>query len=439
LSLFLILTEHFSCNFFCLITISRRKAVMKRSRKASVKIELEDSKDCDSNADAETQSVKSNAHQVEEYKVQTKKEKLDLSKSPFPDYQRPTPEECTTARKFLSNLHWGSPDATMRKDSTVLETENPGSPGFSVLDSLIATILSQNTTDSNSWPAFQRLKKKFPTWDSARDAPVEQMEECIRSAGLAHTKSLRIHAILNRLASERPKQPLSLEHLRSEPDTAAAMAQLTRFPGVGPKTAACVAMFTLGRPEFPVDTHVLRLALALGWVPRGTGREAAYAHLNRRVPDPLKLDLHVLLVLHGKMYRNDPSMLRRALAEDARPGSTTPAGGGALDEPPVDHKAGKAAKSKARAGKAQARAGGHGGSAEHAETADGDGEDSKPDGSRGGTAATGKRRRASSPPPPPPLETDQKPPPPVAARGGGRRRPAGAGASAECCVKAEPA
>ena len=244
----------------------------------------------------------------------SKSEKVDLSKSPFPEYTRPTYDECITARRFLSNLHWGSPDAEMKKESTVLETENPGSPGFTVLDSLIATILSQNTTDTNSWPAFQRLKARFPTWDSARLAPVDQMEECIRSAGLARTKSHRIHKILDALAAERPGEPLSLEHLRSEQDTAAAMAQLTRFSGVGPKTAACVAMFTLGRPEFPVDTHVLRLALALGWVPRGTGREAAYAHLNCRVPNSIKLDLHVLLVLHGKVYRNDPSMLRRALA-----------------------------------------------------------------------------------------------------------------------------
>jgi hypothetical protein len=81
-------------------------------------------------------------------------------------------------------------------------------------------------------------------------------------------------------------------------------------------------MFTLGRPEFPVDTHVLRLALALGWLPRGTGREAAYAHLNQRVPDAVKYDLHVLLVLHGKVYRNDASMLRRALAAAA--GAPTP-------------------------------------------------------------------------------------------------------------------
>ena len=307
--------------------------------KTTVKIEIEDSKEDLSpvkkgNIRRTTKLVpkSESKSELDEQKTPVlKKEKLDLSKSPFPDYVRPTPDECIVARKYLSNLHWGSPDATMRKDSTVLETESPGSPGFSVLDSLIATILSQNTTDSNSWPAFQRLKKRFPTWDSAREAPVEEMEECIRSAGLAHTKSLRIHSILNSLASERPQQPLSLEHLRSEPDTAAAMAQLTRFSGVGPKTAACVAMFTLGRPEFPVDTHVLRLALALGWVPPGTGREAAYAHLNRRVPDALKLDLHVLLVLHGKVYRNDPSMLRRALAEAARAGPGGPTKEGKLE------------------------------------------------------------------------------------------------------------
>ena len=116
-------------------------------------------------------------------KHHVKKDKHDPSSSPFPTYPRPTSAECLAARRYLSNLHWGSPDAVMRKESTVLETENPGSPGFSVLDSLIATILSQNTTDTNSWPAFKRLKARFSTWDSARLAPMEQMEECIRSAG----------------------------------------------------------------------------------------------------------------------------------------------------------------------------------------------------------------------------------------------------------------
>lgn len=74
--------------------------------------------------------------------------------------------------------------------------------------------------------------------------------------------------------------------------------------GVGPKTAACVCLFAMRRPEFPVDTHVWKLALKLGWVPPAATRETAYEHLNRRVPPELRFDLHVLLVEHGKHAKN---------------------------------------------------------------------------------------------------------------------------------------
>ena len=57
---------------------------------------------------------------------------------------------------------------------------------------------------------------------------------------------------------------------------------------MGPKTVACIMMFGLQRHEFPVDTHVWRIAKALGWVPAKATREQAYLHLNARVPDAIK-------------------------------------------------------------------------------------------------------------------------------------------------------
>jgi adenine-specific DNA glycosylase len=83
-------------------------------------------------------------------------------------------------------------------------------------------------------------------------------------------------------------------------DDEAAKRALTRFKGVGPKTAACVLMFCLGRTEFPVDVHVWRITKRLGWIPERATREQAYQHLNRRVPPEHKFSLHVLLVEHGK-------------------------------------------------------------------------------------------------------------------------------------------
>ncbi|KAK9816005.1 hypothetical protein WJX74_009869 [Apatococcus lobatus] len=75
---------------------------------------------------------------------------------------------------------------------------------------------------------------------------------------------------------------------------------LMLFKGVGKKTVACVLMFCLHRHEFPWTPHVWRIAKRLGWVPKKASRDETYEHLNMRVPDDIKYDLHVLLVGHGK-------------------------------------------------------------------------------------------------------------------------------------------
>ena len=80
--------------------------------------------------------------------------------------------------------------------------------------------------------------------------------------------------------------------------------ELSRFKGMGPKTISCVCLFALGFPDFPVDTHVLRISQKLGWVSKSTSREGAYEDLNQRVPEEYKLDLHCLLVTHGKWCYN---------------------------------------------------------------------------------------------------------------------------------------
>ena len=168
----------------------------------------------------------------------------------------------------------------------------------SILDSLVRTILSQNTTDKTSAVAFARLKEGLPTWSQVLDAPEGVAEELVRCGGLAEVKMERVRAILRDDRVRTDSEP-SLEWLHSKPDEE-VKAVLTSFKGVGPKTVACVMMFTMGRAEFPVDTHVLHIAKKLGWLPADASREQAYEHLNRRVPDECKLDLHVLLVEHGK-------------------------------------------------------------------------------------------------------------------------------------------
>jgi len=168
----------------------------------------------------------------------------------------------------------------------------------SVLDGLVGTLLSQNTSDVNSHRAFQQLKETFPTWEEVRQAPLGDVADAIRSGGLAETKAARIQQILEAIHEERGET--DLEHLRQQTNDE-IHAYLSRFPGIGPKTVSCVLLFTLGRPDFPVDTHVWRITRRLGWVPEETSREETYEILNGLVPDGIKYSLHVLLIHHGRV------------------------------------------------------------------------------------------------------------------------------------------
>ena len=169
-----------------------------------------------------------------------------------------------------------------------------------VLDSLIRTILSQNTTDKTSIRAYAELKRRFPEWESVRTAKSLDVEDAIRQGGLAEIKVRRIKDMLNSLKSERGE--CDLEWLR-EKDTEFIKEYLGQFKGVGPKTIACTLMFSMHRDDFPVDTHVLRISKQLSWIPKSFSRVEAYEYLNSQIPDDVKYDLHVLLVRHGKECR----------------------------------------------------------------------------------------------------------------------------------------
>lgn len=149
-------------------------------------------------------------------------------------------------------------------------------PRYAPLDELVFTILSQNTADVNTERTFAALKRRFPSWELVRDAPVAEIEAAIRLGGLAHTKAPRIKAVLKALSADHG--PPDLEVLGGLGDAEAARL-LTSLPGVGPKTAACVLLFALGRPVMPVDTHVYRVARRLGLIPPTMGVEQAHAVL----------------------------------------------------------------------------------------------------------------------------------------------------------------
>ena len=170
-------------------------------------------------------------------------------------------------------------------------------PPLPVIDELIATVLSQHTSDTNSERAFAQLKVRFSSWQQVTDAPVEQVASAIRCGGIADRKAHRIQQILS--AIEQREGSLDLSRLH-DLDDAAAEAYLLSLPGVGRKTAACVLAFSMGRPAFPIDTHVHRVAVRLGWIKANTTAERAHQLLAPRVPPAIAYDLHIAMITHGR-------------------------------------------------------------------------------------------------------------------------------------------
>ena len=166
-----------------------------------------------------------------------------------------------------------------------------------LLDALIQTLLSQNTSDVHSHRAFSQLKERFPTWEAAAGASVNEIERAIRSGGISRVKAERIKVLLDII--KRENGSYSLENLRDmSPDE--ARYYLDDLPGVGPKTAAVLLLFNLNYPFFPVDTHVYRVGKRLGMIPTKASVEKAHALMDRLVPDDIKYRLHVNLVDHGR-------------------------------------------------------------------------------------------------------------------------------------------
>jgi endonuclease III len=165
------------------------------------------------------------------------------------------------------------------------------------LTELVLTLLSQHTSDHNSGRAMHQLLARFPSWDAVLQAAPAEVEDAIRPAGLAPTKSKRLIALLTEVHDRAPDW--DLEFLRRLPMDE-AKRWLTSLPGVGPKTAACVLLFALGRPALPVDTHVERVAKRLGLVPPRTPADRAHELLEAQLAPSEVYAFHVDLIQHGR-------------------------------------------------------------------------------------------------------------------------------------------
>jgi len=165
------------------------------------------------------------------------------------------------------------------------------------LDSLIGTILSQNTSDVNSGRAFASLKSEFPTWERAERATSRQIASAIRHGGLSGIKSRRIKAILSEIKRKTGRLDLGFLNWMS---LRGGYDYLLSYKGVGPKTAACVLLFTCRKPIFPVDTHILRIAKRLGWARPKESAGAFQERMRGRIPRGWVYSLHINLIAHGR-------------------------------------------------------------------------------------------------------------------------------------------
>ncbi|MBI3945313.1 MAG: endonuclease III [Armatimonadetes bacterium] len=165
------------------------------------------------------------------------------------------------------------------------------------LDQLVLTVLSQSTSDVNSVRAHAALRARYPTWEAVLAAPEAEVARTIRPGGLAGVKAGRIQCILSEILQREGRLDLTfLNDVPSEP----ARAYLVTLPGVGPKTAACVLLFALGRPVLPVDTHVHRVSRRLGLIGATTSAEKAHSELQALLSEEQVFAFHLNLITHGR-------------------------------------------------------------------------------------------------------------------------------------------
>ncbi|KAF5019906.1 hypothetical protein F66182_8068 [Fusarium sp. NRRL 66182] len=265
--------------------------------------------------------------------------------TPFPDWEAPSAEDCEEVYRRLAKVH-GEATAPERIPAPSLEVSGCGEVP-SVLDALIRTRLSANTSNRNSSAAFRGLVSTFGIidkgigkgsvdWNKVRTASLPTIVDSIKTGGLAQVKGKDIKAILELVYEENTKRReifleeknggkavgiagaegktqgqkdleilkteqdiLSLDHIHGMPPDE-AMSTLTKFPGIGVKTASCVILFCLQQPSFAVDTHVHRISGWLKWVPPKATRDQTFSHLEVRIPNHLKYGLHKLFVQHGR-------------------------------------------------------------------------------------------------------------------------------------------
>ncbi len=192
------------------------------------------------------------------------------------------------------------PEEVMRRVVENLDGEygpKHNTPNGKPIDTAVAIILSQQNSAVSGKACFDELKRRFPTWNDVRRAPVDAIEDAIRTGGLARLKAKRIHALLEALAERHGAVEIG-ELPDRQPES--AIAELVRLPGVGPKTARCILLFAVGADVFPMDVHIFRIAERIGLLAPKTPDERAHRIVGALIPEGRAYSAHVNMIAHGR-------------------------------------------------------------------------------------------------------------------------------------------
>jgi endonuclease III len=213
-----------------------------------------------------------------------------------------------TARRERNSADYGypSPDVAALSakaiEVTRRLTELYGEVPFSNKDPmsmLVDIILSHRTRDEQTAAAYDNLLQRFGSWEAVRDAPTQEVQDAIANVNWPEVKAPRLQTIMRQITAERGN--LNLDFLRDLPVEEGA-AWLNRFEGVGPKTAACVLLFSCQKPLLPVDVHVHRVSGRLGLIGKKVSADNAHALLQALLPQDARsiYNFHKALLRHGQ-------------------------------------------------------------------------------------------------------------------------------------------
>ncbi len=196
------------------------------------------------------------------------------------------PKKTGMKNTTASRIPWSDFFRRMRKtrSNTALGTMKKRSP-FRVL---VSTVISQRTRDETTSKVSAALFGKYDTPAKIADAPLNELHRILKSSGFYRQKAKHIRALSRIVVSELGGVV---------PDT---MEELTKLPGVGRKTAACVINYGFGKPAIAVDTHVHRISNRLDWV-RTKHPDKTEQALMKIVPKRYWVELNDLFVSYGKV------------------------------------------------------------------------------------------------------------------------------------------